>query len=706
MSLRECTWPAERLGQAVYALLRESFPRQGAGAPATPDPPAGLADREALGRWVEAVAESHGLELEPFEAGLEELGEVASGAAPAVLEAGGGEAGGLLVLVGTGRRGARLLAPDGSVRRAPVQEVIAALSAPVERRFGAVADSVLDGLDLDARDRLEARGAVLRQLGRSERLRLGWLVRLPPGSSTWTQLQEAGATRSLAGFIAVHAVQYLVWLGSWWLLGRGALQGRFEAGWLAAWALLLVALVPLRMAVAWLEGRFALAAGGLLRRRLLDGALHQSPDRIRSEGTGQLLGRVVESEALESSAVNGGLASAVALVEIVIAAGVLVLGAAPLAHGAALAAALAAVAALSLRLHRRRQEWTRQRLDLTFDLVERLVGHRTLVVQQPRSLWHEEEDRRLEEYLGSCRAMDRSWVLVKPVPHAWLVLGTALLVPAFVAGSASVGRFAVSLGGLLLVHQALETLVGGLAQLSSARISWQRIVDLFRAAGRRARPGRAELLTPADPAGAGEPLVSARDLVYRYHGREDPALRDCRLEIRAGDRLLLEGPSGGGKSTLVSLLAGIRQPDAGLLLLGGLDHHSASARTWRRVVAPAPQFHENHVLTETFLFNLLMGRKWPPDAQDVREADAVCRELGLGPLLETMPGGLSQMVGEAGWRLSHGERSRLFIARALLQDPDVLLLDESFGALDPESLRQAMECVERRARTLLVITHR
>ncbi|MFP3940972.1 MAG: ATP-binding cassette domain-containing protein [Thermoanaerobaculia bacterium] len=706
MSLRECIWPTEHLGQAVYALLKESFPRQGASAPATPDPPAGLGDREALGRWVEAVAESHGLELEPFEGGMEELREVVAGAAPAVLEAGGSEGGGFLLLVGAGRRAARLLAPDGTVRRVPAEEVAAALSAPVERRFGAVADSVLDGLDLDSRGRLEARGAVLRQLGGSERLWLGWLVRLPPGSSTWAQLRDVGATRSLAGFVAVHAVQYLVWLGSWWLLGRGALQGRFEADWLAAWALLLAALVPLRMAVAWLEGRFALAAGGLLRRRLLDGALRQSPDDIRSEGTGQLLGRVVESEALESSAVNGGLASALALVEIVIAAVVLVLGAAPLAHAAALAAALAAVAVLSLRLHRRRQEWTRQRLDLTFDLVERLVGHRTLVVQQPRSRWHEEEDRRLEEYLASCRAMDRSWVLVKPVPHAWLVLGTALLVPAFVAGSASVGRFAVSLGGLLLVHQALETLVGGLAQLSSARISWQRIVDLFRAAGRRARPGRAELLASAAPSATGEPLVSARDLVYRYRGREDPALRGCRLEIRAGDRLLLEGPSGGGKSTLVSLLAGIRKPDGGLLLLGDLDHHSASPGAWRRVVAPVPQFHENHVLTETFLFNLLMGRQWPPDPRDVREADAVCRELGLGPLLEKMPGGLSQMVGEAGWRLSHGERSRLFIARALLQDPDVLLLDESFGALDPESLRQAMECVEHRARTLLVITHR
>ena len=119
----------------------------------------------------------------------------------------------------------------------------------------------------------------------------------------------------------------------------------------------------------------------------------------------------------------------------------------------------------------------------------------------------------------------------------------------------------------------------------------------------------------------------------------------------------------------------------------------------------APQFHENHVFTGSFAFNLLLGRRWPPRAEDLREAEAVCRELGLGELLERMPGGLWQIVGETGWQLSHGERSRLFVARALLQDADVVVLDESFAALDPETLRQALPCVLERARTLLMIAH-
>jgi hypothetical protein len=126
---------------------------------------------------------------------------------------------------------------------------------------------------------------------------------------------------------------------------------------------------------------------------------------------------------------------------------------------------------------------------------------------------------------------------------------------------------------------------------------------------------------------------------------------------------------------------------------------------WRARVVTAPQFHENHVLGGTVAFNLLMGRTWPPRDEDLADAEAVCRELGLGPLLERMPSGLSQMIGETGWQLSHGEKSRLFIARALLQNADVVVLDESLAALDPDNLRRALRCVFARARAVVVISH-
>ena len=137
---------------------------------------------------------------------------------------------------------------------------------------------------------------------------------------------------------------------------------------------------------------------------------------------------------------------------------------------------------------------------------------------------------------------------------------------------------------------------------------------------------------------------------------------------------------------------GLRKPSAGTLLLDGR-------------VATAPQFHENHVFTGTFAFNLVMGRAWPPSGADVKEAEALCRELGLGELLEKMPGSMNQMVGDTGWQLSHGEKSRLYLARALLQRSDLVLLDESFAALDPENLRQALLTARERASSLLVVAH-
>ena len=140
------------------------------------------------------------------------------------------------------------------------------------------------------------------------------------------------------------------------------------------------------------------------------------------------------------------------------------------------------------------------------------------------------------------------------------------------------------------------------------------------------------------------------------------------------------------------MLADLRRPTGGLLLRWG-------------EVACAPQYHENHVLTGSFAFNLLMGRAWPPSADDVREAEDVARQVGLGSLLDRMPGGMAQMVGETGWQLSQGERSRLFLARALLQNADLTILDESFAALDPENLRGSLECALKRARSLMVVAH-
>jgi ATP-binding cassette subfamily B protein len=151
---------------------------------------------------------------------------------------------------------------------------------------------------------------------------------------------------------------------------------------------------------------------------------------------------------------------------------------------------------------------------------------------------------------------------------------------------------------------------------------------------------------------------------------------------------------------------GLRSKGSGLMLLGGLDMATWSMDGWGAQIAGAPQFHENHVVSGTLAMNLLLGRTWPPTVEDLDLAKALCEELGLGELLARMPSGLMELVGERGWQLSHGEQSRVFVARALLQrGARVVVLDEAFGALDPVTMRKVMACVEARAPTLIVIAH-
>jgi ATP-binding cassette, subfamily B, bacterial len=293
-----------------------------------------------------------------------------------------------------------------------------------------------------------------------------------------------------------------------------------------------------------------------------------------------------------------------------------------------------------------------------------------------------------------------------------MMLALVGLAPAFVSGAATAADLAIALGGMLLANRALYSISGGLAALSRAGIAWKQVSALFHSAQRKA-PTEAFLSTAqispnaGGSAGAGAragTLVEASSIVFRYHANGEPVLQGVDLSVKRGERILLEGSSGGGKSTLAALLVGLRQPESGLLLMNGLDRHTLG-ESWHKLATEAPQFHENHILSGTLGFNLLMGRNWPASEEELAEARELCVELGLGDLLERMPSGMMQMVGETGWQLSHGERSRIFLARALLQKAQLTILDESFAALDPETLEKCLNCALERAGTLIVIAH-
>ncbi len=706
--LAAAVWPRERLGEALETLARvsglERHPAE------LPRPPRTLGEPGApsVSDWIEEAVEWLRLDCEPIMALYGELEEFLRKAAPAVLQLDLDGAERFALVVGTGRESVVLLGPDHRRHKIDVEMLRGVLARGVEEQRVADVDAVLERAGVEGSRRGRARRAILRELLGPWPVEGCWLLRQPAGSPFMKQAKAAGLRRLAAGGVLAHLIQQVLLLSSWWVLGRAVLQGRLDQDLALIWALLLLSTTPFRVAEHWLLARLTTGAGALLKRRLLEGALRLEPEEIRHQGVGQFLGRVIDSEAVESLVLTGGHVGLIACVELLLALPILIGGAAGWFHGLVLVGWTALAGWLWWRYLAARRQWTGSRLAITHELVEKMVGHRTRLAQERPDDWHEDEDQAVEGYLDRSREMDRSAVLLKSlIPRGWLIVGIACLIPAFTAGDISTGLLAVGIGGVLFAYKAFWKLVRGLADLAEAIVSWGNVAPLFHAAARpkmRVPPGLAARGESAEPTREGR-LLEARELTFRYRDRPEPVLKGCDLSISVGDRLLLEGPSGSGKSTFAALLVGLRKPDAGLLLLGGLDRQSLGDWGWRRRTAAAPQFHENHVFTETLAFNLLMGREWPARAADLQEAEEVCRALGLGELLDRMPAGLLQMVGESGWQLSHGEKSRLYIARALLQRAELVLFDESFAALDPETLNRSLEYVLSRAPTLMVVAH-
>jgi ATP-binding cassette subfamily B protein len=649
---------------------------------------------------LEATAAGLGLQIDAVDVTFDEIDSFLRAAGPAVIRYADGQA---ILLVRHRSRRINVLAPDGAIRSIAFSTLRAAIVDPEAAPFIADADAIAASAGVPERNRARVARALANDKLRSRHLRGVWLLRIPSSAAFPAQAVTAGARRTLIILALAHGSQYAIWIAAWWLLGRSALDGRLDASWLTAWALALATLVPLQLAALWLQGRLAIAIGALLKQRLLTGAFGMEPEQIRREGAGHLLGRVIEAEAVESLALGGGFMALLAALELVIA-GCVMAVASPILAALLVLWTLVTVALAGV-FFRRRLDWVRLRIALTLDLIEGMIGHRTRVAQLTRAEWHRGEDEALERYVLSSTAMDRAAVaLVAVVPRGWILVGLCGLAPAFVsAQTGDAAALAVGLGGILLGFKAFHRLTAGIWSLAGAAIAWKQTSPVF-AAGER----RMVAPTPSAPKVSTSPqsvVLEATDLRFTHSGRQQPVLRGCTISLTARERVILQGPSGGGKSTLASILAGLRTPQSGLLLADGLDRQTLGLDGWRRRVVLVPQFHENHLALGSLAFNLLMGTEWPAGEDEFARAESVLRELGLGPTLDRMPSGLLQTIGETGWQLSHGERSRVYLARALLQQPDVLILDESFAQLDSENMHLALDAVAARDSAVLLIAH-
>jgi ABC-type multidrug transport system fused ATPase/permease subunit len=699
--LSHLLWPVDRLPDVLEQMAHRAGYGARLGELGAHDP-----EIEPSRIWMFALAGRLGVELEPITPRYRELPDVVARAAPAVLQIRQGGRPFYLVLLGTRWNKVRLLARDSTVVSLDARSVIALVRQEKQARVAAEVDQLLADVETSGRARERVRGKLLLQRLGQEELRTCWIMRPQRTARARTLLGDIPAL--VSGILGSHMLLSLVLASSFWILGRAALQAHLETGWFEGWISVIACAVPLRLVEVWWQGVFSIRVGTLLKQQLLAGILKLTPDEIRLDGIGRHFGRVAESEVVELLTLGGALLAVLSLVDLILAGIILSLGAGGWLHIGVLAAWVLVAVVLAWRHYKVQRRWSASRIDITHDLLERMLGHRTRLAQLPLERWHDGEDRRLSDYSETSRAMDhRTMQLSAILRDGWLVLALLTLLPAFASGTAPSSALAISAGGILLALRAFDEISVFFQQISLAAASFEQIVDLLRAVVRPELESKVPLEMEAGKLAedGGRTVVEARGLTFRHRARTRPVLENCSLQIARGDRILLEGPSGGGKSTLVSLLTGLRTPEAGVLLLRGLDRATFGLSGWRRRVTAAPQFHENHVLNGSFAYNLLLGREWPTSAEMREKARALCKQLGLDELVSRMPAGLDEMIGETGWQLSHGEKSRLFIARTLLQGVELVILDESFASLDPETIRVAVRCVIDHAPSVVVVSH-
>jgi len=202
----------------------------------------------------------------------------------------------------------------------------------------------------------------------------------------------------------------------------------------------------------------------------------------------------------------------------------------------------------------------------------------------------------------------------------------------------------------------------------------QRILDVLDLpADERTAPGTPDPRLLPDPATS---AVRLSGVTVTFPGRSEPALASLDLVIEPGEHVALVGPSGAGKSTALGVLLGFVRPDEGSVHVGDVDLGAVAFTSWRRHVAWVPQ--RAHLFTGTLADNLRLG---DPDAPGER-LEWACRQCGLSELVSELPEGLDTAVGEGGLTLSAGELQRISLARAVLRDAPLVLLDEPMAHLD------------------------
>ncbi|MGA8383900.1 MAG: ABC transporter ATP-binding protein, partial [Candidatus Cybelea sp.] len=268
----------------------------------------------------------------------------------------------------------------------------------------------------------------------------------------------------------------------------------------------------------------------------------------------------------------------------------------------------------------------------------------------------------------------------------WLAIATGLQVGVIVA-------FVSFIQGRL--YGPAAALAGIQIQIVSALAVFERIFEYLDMTTEEYDPPGAIAL----PEVTGE--IAFENVVFSYDGTRE-VLDDISFHVQPGEVAAFVGPSGAGKTTITQLVPRFYDPQSGRVLIDGHDLRGVTLDSLRRDIGIVTQ--ETYLFHDTIANNLRYGK---PDATDA-ELDASVRAANIADFIAALPDGYQTVVGERGHKLSGGERQRLAIARVLLKDPRILILDEATSSLDYENeaaIQKALDVVMR-GRTSLVIAHR
>ncbi len=364
-----------------------------------------------------------------------------------------------------------------------------------------------------------------------------------------------------------------------------------------------------------------------------------------------------------------------------------------------LPAAVAALIRYRRRLEGRVRAMRERSAEIGAFLIETLQGARLVAASNAT----EREARRFrgrnDAFIAALMAMQRLRYLAGGLPGLLLAASTAVVFlyggGRVIDGTLTLGTFTAFVAYQMRLIGPVQGLMGLYAGLATAGVSLRRVHELL--------DEPAEVADPARPANLGAVRGEiAFEAVSFGHERGGAVLDGFDLKVAPGEVVALVGRSGSGKSTVADLLVRLADPDAGRVLLDGIDLRSVRLTDLRGRVAIVEQ--SPFVFNASILENVRYAR---PEANERQVAEAVER-AGLGDFVAGLPAGLETPVGEGGQALSAGERQRVAIARALLADPAVLVLDEATSALDPATEAHVMRAYAEAMRgcTTLVISHR